>query len=480
MNYSNELPPLQYNETLSSLQKQHMLSRFPINNVKLPYETTSTNTSISSEYNIGMAISYGKRAYAWFTYYQNKDVCCILELNRDNMIGSSIYFTEIDFPSSFSLGTILSGTIYEDYNHNNDERTGKLNINAVSEFYFIVENIFTFNGQTLSALYSERIQSLYQFFQDLFTYNGTPNTKKTSLPFVCAVIWNYDSKKMQLDEIPAEYKTAYTTRYVQYRSSNQIMPLLNVSINKKPIWAPIISDNNDIKNTPIPIFSESNSIANVRTIPCETFDYSKPIYKQTALFMVMAEIHHDVYFLYLRDKEGKWVKFQHALILNYKTSVWMNGLFRNIKENQNLDYMEESDDEDEFEDTREDKYVDLKKQLIIECVFSSKFKLWTPVRVIDSTITSNILPSIEQFVFSNINIRSKPIHSGSQYSGSLSNTKPNHLSSYGNREKKQFIHPQNKGNQAQGRYSSIRNQDTSGIQRTKYSKSANHSYGAKI
>lgn len=468
MNYSNELPPLQYNETLSSLQKQHMLSRFPINNVKLPYETTSTNTSISSEYNIGMAISYGKRAYAWFTYYQNKDVCCILELNRDNMIGSSIYFVEIDFPASFSLGTILSGTIYEDYN--NGEGTDKpiLNINAVSEYYFIVENIFTFNGQTLSTLYSERIQSLYQFFQELFTYNGTPNTKKMSLPFVCAVIWNYDSTKMPLDEIPAEYKTAYTIRYVQYRSSNQIMPLLNVSINKKPIWAPIISDNNDIK-TPIPNFSELNNSMSARTISSDTFDYSKPIYKQTALFMVMAEIHHDVYFLYLRDKEGKWVKFQHALILNYKTSVWMNGLFRNIKENQNLDYMEESEDEDEFEDTREDKYVDLKKQLIIECVFSSKFKLWTPVRVIDSIITSNILPSIEQFIFSNTNIRPKP--SGSQYS--ISNTKPNHLSSYGNREKKQYIHPQNRGNQEQGRYSSIRNQHT------KYSKPSNHSYGAK-
>lgn len=435
MNYSNEI--------LNTLQKQQLLSRFPINNAKLPYETTSSNTSVSNEYNMGMAISYGKRAYAWFTYYQNKDVCCIMELNRDNMIGSSIYFIETDFPTSFSLGTILSGTIYED--ENSDSKT-----DAKSKFYFIVENIFVFKGQTLSTIYSERMQPLYQFFQEF--------THKT-IPFVCPVMWNYDSKKNPLDEIPAEYsgKIPYTIRYIQYRSSNQILPLLNISINKKPIWSPVIPGSS--LKTPdshvIPVISASASFSNTNTIPVGSFDYSKPIYKQSVFFMVMAEIHHDVYFLYLKNKEGKWVKFQHALILNYKTSVWMNGLFRNIKENQNLDYMEESEDEDDFEDLREDKYVDLQKQLIIECVFSHKFKLWTPIRVMDSTSVSNLLPSIEQFVFSNTG---RPI--------------PNNSFSYENREKKQYISSgrgNNGGRGGRNPHSSFRNQTNS-------SKS-NNSYG---
>jgi hypothetical protein len=441
MNYSNE--------SLNTLQKQQLLSRFPINNAKLPYETTSTNTSVSNEYDMGMAISYGKRAYAWFTYYQNKDVCCIMELNRDNMIGSSIYFIETDFPTSFSLGTILSGTIYEDENSKTDSKTN---------FYFIVENIFVLKGQTLSTIYSERIQSLYQFFQELFTHNGT------SIPFVCPVMWNYDSKKNSLDEIPAEYsgRIQYTIRYIQYRSSNQILPLLNISINKKPIWSPIIPGSTlesvgkteyvgktesagktesvgkteyvgktDASKDVIPT---SVSCTNASPIPVGSFDYSKPIYKQTVLFMVMAEIHHDVYFLYLKNKEGKWIKFQHALILNFKTSVWMNGLFRNIKENQNLDYMEESEDEDDFEDLREDKYVDLQKQLMIECVFSPKFKLWTPVRVIDSTSVSNLLPSIEQFVFSNTG---RP---NSNY-GNRPNNRPSH--SFHNSGQSNFRKPSN-------------------------------------
>ena len=61
----------------------------------------------------------------------------------------------------------------------------------------------------------------------------------------------------------------------------------------------------------------------------------------------------------------------------------MNSLFRNIKENRNLDSMEESDDEDDFQDTRIDKHVDLNKKILIECIFNSKFKSWVPVRMVE-------------------------------------------------------------------------------------------------
>jgi hypothetical protein len=61
----------------------------------------------------------------------------------------------------------------------------------------------------------------------------------------------------------------------------------------------------------------------------------------------------------------------------------MNGLFRNIRENKNLDFIEESDDEDDFQNMNEDKYVDMKKTLLIECIFDRKFKKWTPVQVVD-------------------------------------------------------------------------------------------------
>ena len=57
----------------------------------------------------------------------------------------------------------------------------------------------------------------------------------------------------------------------------------------------------------------------------------------------------------------------------------MNSFFRNIKENRNLDSLEESDDETEFQDMREDKFVDLEKKVSFECVYMPKFRRWVPI-----------------------------------------------------------------------------------------------------
>jgi hypothetical protein len=57
----------------------------------------------------------------------------------------------------------------------------------------------------------------------------------------------------------------------------------------------------------------------------------------------------------------------------------MNRLFRNIKENQNLDALEESDDETEFQNENDDKFVFLDKSFKMNCVYNPKFKKWMPV-----------------------------------------------------------------------------------------------------
>jgi hypothetical protein len=69
----------------------------------------------------------------------------------------------------------------------------------------------------------------------------------------------------------------------------------------------------------------------------------------------------------------------------------MNGLFRNIKENRNLDYIEESDDDEDFQDMRVDKYVDLTKILYVECVFNKKFRRWTPMRLLDNQDSAKVV-----------------------------------------------------------------------------------------
>ena len=57
----------------------------------------------------------------------------------------------------------------------------------------------------------------------------------------------------------------------------------------------------------------------------------------------------------------------------------MNNLFRTIKENKNLDLLEMSDDEEEFQNIEEDKYVNTNKVIYMKCIFNRKFKRWIPV-----------------------------------------------------------------------------------------------------
>ena len=57
----------------------------------------------------------------------------------------------------------------------------------------------------------------------------------------------------------------------------------------------------------------------------------------------------------------------------------MNSLFRHIKENSNIDFIEESDDEVEFQDVRDDKYVNTLLRIAMNCVFHTKFRRWVPI-----------------------------------------------------------------------------------------------------
>ena len=82
---------------------------------------------------------------------------------------------------------------------------------------------------------------------------------------------------------------------------------------------------------------------------------------------------------------------QNALVLNFKTSVLLNTIFRKIKENQCLDFVEDSDDETDFEDVREDKLVDLNKECIMECYFHVKFKKWIPIQVVVTNNNSKVV-----------------------------------------------------------------------------------------
>jgi hypothetical protein len=98
------------------------------------------------------------------------------------------------------------------------------------------------------------------------------------------------------------------------------------------------------------------------------------------VLLVKPDIQNDIYHLYSFNELDKTYSnyVGIASIPDYSTSVLLNKEFRNIKENDNLDALEESDDEDEFENNKEDRFVYLEKECMFNCVFNYKFKKWIP------------------------------------------------------------------------------------------------------
>ena len=103
--------------------------------------------------------------------------------------------------------------------------------------------------------------------------------------------------------------------------------------------------------------------------------------------LLKATIINDIYELYYKNNENKLEKYKYACIPDYKTSVMMNSLFRTIKENNNLDLLEESDDEEEFENIQIDKFVNLEKKMKMKCVYIKKFDSWKPIEISNDNVS---------------------------------------------------------------------------------------------
>jgi len=159
-------------------------------------------------------------------------------------------------------------------------------------------------------------------------------------------------------------ESAYVSHHLQYRASSQIMPYLNHTVKPRSF-------------APAPVVEPKIYI------PRNDLDFGAPAYKSETVFRVMADVQSDIYLLYAYN-ETAFEFVDIAYIGSRKESAFMNSLFRNIRENLNVDYGEESEDEDMFQNTSVDKYVDLKLEYRMICSFHHKFKKWVPVRTVDA------------------------------------------------------------------------------------------------
>ena len=328
---------------LNQYQSSDLLHRFP--HFELSYETVS-HKKVSEQYNITLAIPYGKKAYLWFTFYQDKDVCFLLETNKDKKISNVSILFDTHVPCKLAHNTLLYGSLCVF-----DDR---------KEPFFIIEELLYYTGIPLfKQPFRERLSFLEMFFQAYHSILQTHCPVGVALPMMWT--FNENLSPSWQDTVP------YQVHHLQHRCLDKIVPYMNEPMTKN------ILTQKSVQALAVNMFLPP---------PLPRFDLLKQQYKQPTCFEVKADLQNDIYHLYAYGRKSERVYCGLAYLPSYTSSVFMNSLFRNIKENRNLDAIEESDDEDDFQDTRHDKYVDLDKTMVIECVFQRKFRKWKPMRAV--------------------------------------------------------------------------------------------------
>ena len=338
-------------------EKEQILSEFP--NIKLSYENIIHKKVYS---NFVLAIPEGKKCFAWFTNNKNKNICYILELKENKQI-YDIKIVNCCFDNSLSYGTIFYGTVF----------------NYLDNNFFSIEDVFFYKGINVSNHIWIKKFDLFRQIMDIDIKQVSYNKSFMvfGLPLISS---NFDEL---IDDIS---KINYKIKCIQFRNYNNknVSQYLeyNNRIENNKLSQEFKQKNYDNKNN---VHNKSLTILKQVTNTNNKSDIKNTTKRERlAVFQVKPDIQNDIYYLYCYDNNSQiLVHYNIACIPDFKTSVMMNKLFRNIKENDNLDFLEESDSEDEFENEKEDRFVYLDREFNMVCSYNYKFKKWIPLKLAD-------------------------------------------------------------------------------------------------
>jgi hypothetical protein len=325
------------------LDINNILKTFP--KFELSYETMIHKNVYNSD--IILAIPDGDKYFAWFTCYNNIKSCFMIKLNeKSSIIDVKQITTSFDEELCLSCGTIFYGTVFK-YNNNS---------------CFCIEDIYFYKGKSaINMLYFDKIKILQKILDHEMSQIALSNNHFIfGLPLMSV---NFNILLQEIQTLP------YKISQIKYRffNNNNCRKILCMNYYKPGIYKTEIhhSDKNKNKNKNL----------------------------TRAVFKITADIEPDIYNLFVNNN-GVEEYYDTAFIPDYKTSVKMNQLFRKIKENDNLDAIEESDDEEEFENSKEDKFVYLDKSFNMHCEYNHKFKRWCPISLSgknDNIISLNLI-----------------------------------------------------------------------------------------
>jgi hypothetical protein len=270
-----------------------------------------------------------------------------------------------------SYGTIFYGTLFR-------QDQGDI---------FSVENIHYYKGQNIQDyIYESKLKIIKNIFDTELRYNTRfqfhPSQK--SVVFGIPVIaTSFDDAVQVAEKLPyaiysIQYRYLRTTDVIEYYLFGGGERSERVERGERSERSERNNNNNNIK---IEVIEKVDNIEKVDKQ--EIRKVSPPQFStNTRVFYINPDLQNDIYYL-SSLAASSIISNNIAHIPDYKTSVFMNKLFRNIKENRNLDALEESDDEEEFENIQIDKFVDLNKVLKMRCNFNYKFQAWVPIQVVE-------------------------------------------------------------------------------------------------
>ena len=301
---------------------KYIVEKFPINNL-IDKTNTFNIASLVNNAEYYILKPKGRKAYLWFSYYKKELLCILIFINNKNLLDESNEFYKFDIKYDNILcynNVLLSGT----YFYKSLITIKNINNKKDLKHYFIIDNAINYN--IYNNVFNSTFKCRLNLYKNILRYITNNNYNV----YLGIILDNYDNI----------YKLIYKLNYEIYCIScfNDTKYLGNFIMN-------------NIKNNLVGVN-----------------------------FKITACLNQDLYNLYVLENNRE-IFYDYALIDSYKTSIFMNDLFRRIKENKNLDLLEESDSEEEFENIDLGKYVNLDKYYIIECIYNKKFKKWIPTNL---------------------------------------------------------------------------------------------------
>jgi len=334
-----------------------VLYEFP--KIELSYETVVHK---NVPFNCVALIPMGQPCFAWFTIFNEHCACFIVDTRK-----KTVERALTGFDASLctgDAGTILYGTYFYTY------------LEPGSKAYmFSANDIFYYKGVKVEpgAKYSTKKLSIFKkmFAEEIEQRALTP--KYVVFGFPCMNTCIGDLLK---DALSCPYKIKYvqfTTIDSDRHSTFNMLYDECVEVFSKQEKEQEKEKEKEPEKEKVTLLEPISSIA--PALPkMNNHSLSK---SQSKVFTVTPDVRPDTYHL---TQLG--VDFGLACIPNFTCSAMMNRLFRIIKENDRLDALEESDDEEEFENPDPFKFVHLNKSLHMLCEYNRKFKKWVPVKVV--------------------------------------------------------------------------------------------------